>query len=185
MSSIFATAAEVQEVCRSRDWPFCFIGGLAVQRWGEPRATLDVDLTILTGFGGEQPVIERLLEGFSSRVADARDFALRHRILLLESTEGIGIDVSLGALPYEERVIARAGDHELVAGQPLRLCSAEDLVVLKAFAGRHIDWADVERIAARMGDELDADLIVTEATELLEVKEALDDLDRLRMMLRA
>jgi hypothetical protein len=59
--------------------------------------------------------------------------------------------------------VARAGDQELVDGIRLRICSAEDLVVLKAFAGRHIDWADIERVVARVGSTLDTELIVTEA----------------------
>jgi hypothetical protein len=33
---------------------------LAVQRWGEPRITLDVDLTVLAGYGGERPFIDAL-----------------------------------------------------------------------------------------------------------------------------
>lgn len=185
MSTIFDAAAEIQQVCSAQRWPFCFIGGIAVQRWGEPRATADVDLTILTGFGGESPVISHLLAHFPARIEDAAGFAGRNRVLLLQTADRIGIDVSLGALPYEERVIARASDHELVGGQPLRICSAEDLLVLKAFAGRSIDWADIERVAHRMGARLDTDLVVEEVTVLLEVKGALDDLDRLRSILDA
>jgi len=45
MNPIFAAAEEIQAFCRARDWRFCFIGGLANQRWGEPRLTQDVDLT--------------------------------------------------------------------------------------------------------------------------------------------
>jgi hypothetical protein len=33
---------------------FCFIGGVAVQNWGEPRLTRDIDVSLLTGFGGEE-----------------------------------------------------------------------------------------------------------------------------------
>lgn len=62
-------------------------------------------------------------------------------------------------------------------------CRARGLVTLKAFAGRHIDWADIERVVARMGLALDVDLILNEATELLEAKEALSDLESLRAVL--
>jgi len=44
-----------------------FIGALAVIRWGEPRLTQDVDLTILTGFGGEARYIDALLQRFTGR----------------------------------------------------------------------------------------------------------------------
>jgi hypothetical protein len=43
----------------ARRWEFCLIGGLAVQRWGEMRTTLDVDITLLTGFGREEEFINR------------------------------------------------------------------------------------------------------------------------------
>ena len=41
-----------------RGWRFCFIGGLAVQKWSEPRVTDDVDLTLFTGLGTEAPFID-------------------------------------------------------------------------------------------------------------------------------
>ena len=53
MSLLYETAREIQKLCRSSGWRFCFIGGIAVQRWGEPRFTHDADLTVFTGFGGE------------------------------------------------------------------------------------------------------------------------------------
>ena len=36
------------------------------------------------------------------RAADAAEFALRNRVLLPQSEKGIPIDISLGALPFEE-----------------------------------------------------------------------------------
>jgi len=41
---VLAAAEEVQIFCQKHGWSFCFIGGLAVQRWGEPRLTQDADL---------------------------------------------------------------------------------------------------------------------------------------------
>jgi hypothetical protein len=65
-------------------WQYCFIGGLALQRWGEPRETIDVDLTLLTGFGGEETFVRELLRHFEPRIAEADEFALAHRVLLAE-----------------------------------------------------------------------------------------------------
>lgn len=53
MNAVIRAAAELQSFCDAHRWRACFIGGLAVLRWGEPRETVDVDLTLLTGFGGE------------------------------------------------------------------------------------------------------------------------------------
>jgi hypothetical protein len=47
MNAIFAAALDLQGFCDKRGWRCCFIGGLAVQRWGEPRMTRDADLTLL------------------------------------------------------------------------------------------------------------------------------------------
>ncbi len=103
MNPIFAAALEIQAFCRTSGWQFCFIGALAVQRWGEPRLTHDVDLTILTGFGGEASYVDALLNHFQGRLPDARDFALLNRVVLLQSASGVPIDVALGAMSFEER----------------------------------------------------------------------------------
>lgn len=55
------------------DWP-CNGGG-------EPRLTIDVDMTVLTGFGREEALVDLLLSNYAGRRADARTFALRHRVL--------------------------------------------------------------------------------------------------------
>lgn len=54
MIELFHVAARLEDSCRQQNWRFCFIGGVSLQRWGQPRVTRDVDLTILTGFGGEE-----------------------------------------------------------------------------------------------------------------------------------
>jgi hypothetical protein len=133
MKALYRFAAEVQAFCQSKNWKFCFIGGIAAQRWAEPRLTVDVDLTLLTGFGHEELFIDPLLATFSGRIENARAFALQHRVLLLRSEDGIGVDVALGGLPFEERAIERATDFEFLPGLKLCTCSAEDLIRAQGF----------------------------------------------------
>lgn len=71
MNEVIKAAAELQAVCQSQGWQFCFIGGLALQRWGEPRETTDADLTLVAGFGNEEPFIQILLQHFEGRIPDA------------------------------------------------------------------------------------------------------------------
>ena len=106
MNRIFSAALEIQKFCRQKKWRFCFIGAIAVQRWGEPRLTLGADLTIVTGFGSEESYTDPLLERFPSRIPEGRQFALKNRVLLLEGDGDIPIDVALGAMPFEERAVA-------------------------------------------------------------------------------
>jgi len=183
MNAILEAAAEVQAFCEARSWRFCFIGGIAVQRWGEPRLTQDVDLTILTGFGSEGPYIGALLDHFEGRRSDGREFARRHRVVLARTAAGIPVDIALGAMPFEERAVERASSYDIGQGVAIRTCSAEDLVVYKAFAGRSQDWLDVEGIVTRQGRSIDRELVLAEALPLLELKEAPEQLDRLRAIL--
>ncbi len=91
-----------------REFHFCFIGGFAAQRHAEPRVTRDVDVSILTGLGNEAMVIDAMFASFTPRIEDARHFALRYRVLLLNTGDDIGIDATLTALPFEADMIARA-----------------------------------------------------------------------------
>ena len=183
MNGLFAAAGEIQGVLAAAGWRHCFIGGLAVQRWGEPRLTRDVDLTLLTGFGREAVFVDALLERFESRLPNAADFALRNRVLLLRASEGVPIDIALGALPFEERAVERATPWTVPGTEPLLTCSAEDLVVHKVFAGRDRDWADVGGIIARQGDRLDVAAIESELDPLLELKNDQTAMARFRAML--
>ena len=171
MNTLFAAAASVETFCRSRGWRCCIIGGLAVQRWGDPRQTRDVDLTILTGLGGEERFIDPLLEAYRGRIPDARTFALEHRVVLAETPEGTPLDISLAGLPYEERVVERASPFQIAPATNLTTCSAEDLVALKAFADRPQDWLDIEGVVVRQGNQMDRALVMEELRGLLLLKE--------------
>lgn len=97
MIPIVKTAFRIQTFLEENDWKFCFIGGIALQIWGEPRLTDDIDLTLLTGFGNEEMYVRSLARKFMPRIENAEDFALRNRVLLLKTENEIGIDISLGA----------------------------------------------------------------------------------------
>jgi hypothetical protein len=183
VNPIYTAALELQEFCSQRSWRFCFIGAIAVQRWGEPRLTQDADLTLISGFGSEEPFVDALLQGFAARRPDAREFALRYRVLLMQAGNGVPLDVSLGAMPFEERAVERASGFDISGGRALRTCGAEDLVVFKAFAGRDKDWLDIEGIALRQGDKLDRALIWRELGPLLELKQSPETAARLKAIL--
>jgi hypothetical protein len=182
MNELLEAARQVQEACNAHGWRWCFIGGLAVQRWGQPRVTLDVDLTLLTGFGNEDAYIDALLACFPARIANAAEFARRSRVLLLKTPEGFGVDVSLGGLPFEECVVSRASSFSFDTGLDLRTCSAEDLIVLKLFASRAIDIRDAETVALRQQKRLDWRYIEEQLTPLAELKEAPEILQTLQYL---
>jgi hypothetical protein len=189
-NNVLDTALRLQEFCRGRDWRFCFIGGLAVQKWSEPRVTDDVDLTLFTGLGTEAPFIDALLalDWLAPRIPRAREFAQTRRVLLLQTKSGVGIDIAMGAFPFEEEAVRRGQEVTLLPGRALRLCTAEDLIVFKTFAARSQDWRDVEMTIVRQGDDaLDWRYIHEQLRPLLELKEApelFEQLEGLRTRLR-
>ena len=182
MNPIFAAAVRIQQFCDALGWKSCIIGALAVQRWGEPRLTRDVDVSLLTGFGTEAAFVDRLLTAFTPRRADAREFALRYRVLLVATEDRVPLDIALAGMPFEERCIARASDYPIAADAVIWTCGPEDLIVLKTFAGRPQDWVDVTGIVARQ-PRLDLALIWDELLPLLALKEDRETESRLRQLL--
>lgn len=181
MKDLISTATEIQLLFEKQNWQFCFIGGIALLFWGEQRLTKDIDLTLFVGFGNEEFYIDNLLGNFAGRIDDAKNFALRNRVLLLESKNKIGIDISLGAFPFEEEMVKRAEDQKYLQNTFLRICSAEDLIVLKAFADRGKDWVDIQSILIKQ-KKLDWNYIFEQLTPLVELKEAPEILSKFKKL---
>jgi len=179
MNDLLKAASEIQEFMEEQRWRFCIIGGLAAARWGEPRATQDVDVCLLTGFGGERNYVEPILDRFTARIAQAAEFALANRVLLIRASSGTPIDVGLAGIPFEEGVIRRASPFVFAPGVSLITCSAEDLVVLKAFAGRDKDWLTLQGILIAQGETLDWHYIDEQLPPLCELKDDMETPRRL------
>ena len=180
MNPLLQAGLEFQQFIQGKKWPFCFIGGLAVIRWGEVRMTQDVDLSLLSGFGNEEIYIDALLSRFGSRISNAKDFALMNRVLLLLASNGVAVDISLAGLPFEQEMIERATSLSYSPDCSLVTCSAEDLIILKAFADRTKDWMDIEGILIRQNPGLDFNYIIERLTPLCELKEAPEIVEKLR-----
>jgi len=182
MADLLDAASEVDGFCRRMGWRYCVIGGMALLRWGEQRMTKDVDLTLLTGFGGEEAYIGALLAEFEALRPDALAFALRNRVLPVRTKAGFKADIALGGLPFEERAVSRASDFAYSERVVLRTCSAEDLVVMKAFAARRQDQIDIEGILIRQRGKLDWRYVYENLQPLAELKEAPELMTQLRAL---
>ena len=169
--ALASAARDVLATLEAADVPACLIGGLVITRWGQPRATTDADFSVLAPYGEEDRVVDLLLAHYRPRRSDARSFAMRYRVLLLESADRVGLDVSLAALPFEVEAIERATPWEITPEVAVRTCSAEDLVVYKLVAGRPQDLVDMEGIVRRQGSRLDAERVRRWARAFAELKE--------------
>jgi hypothetical protein len=148
------------------------IGGVAASILGRPRATRDIGaLVVLDPSRWDTFAASGPRHRFVPRIADALNFARRSHVLLLRhEPSGVDVDLTFGALPFEAASIARSRKVRL-GGLNVPLPAPQDLLVMKAVAGRDRDRADIESI-------LDANprLDLRRARRLVHAfSEALDD----------
>lgn len=177
MNLLFEAGLEIQDFMHLKRWSFCFIGGLTVLRWGEVRMTRDIDISLLTGFGDEEKYIDIILSKYRSRLDNSKDFALKNRVMLIYSSNNVPIDISLAGLPFEENLIKNSTYFNFQPDCSLITCSADDLIILKAFADRDIDWFDIKGIITRQKGKLDFNYIINYLTPLCKIKEKPEIID--------
>lgn len=181
MNRLIEAALELHAFLTRHAVPYAIIGGVAVQAWGEPRLTVDLDLTVITPPEGTAAFVALVLQQFTPRVSDPVAFARRTCVILIRASNGCHVDISLGVPGYEEEVIRRAVDYEVAPGKRVRLCSAEDLIIHKAVAGRPQDLMDIEGIVHRQGERLDGEYIrrwLGEFAAILEMPEIPERFER-------
>ncbi|MGH8104345.1 MAG: nucleotidyl transferase AbiEii/AbiGii toxin family protein [bacterium] len=127
--------------------PYMVIGGQAVLRYGEPRLTKDIDLTLGVG-PAEMDRVLRMVKNMGLRVAVNRALEFVRRTLVLpciDENSGIRVDFIFSTTLYERQAIERA---QLVRlGKTMvKFASLEDLVIHKMVAGRPRDLDDVKAV---------------------------------------
>ena len=172
MNEPFKAAYEVGQFLRDHKLRYAVIGGLAVQVWGEARFTKDADLTVAVPLtSGSASFVRLITSRFKSRSADPVAFVQTTRVVLIITSNGVEADISLALPGYEDALFKRVVDYEFEEGKTVSLCSAEDLIIHKAVAGRPKDLADIQGVVDRQGDDLDAAYI---RQWLREFSDALD-----------
>lgn len=167
---------------RSEGLDHVYIGGLAVALVGRPRITEEIDGIVLLEKMSVREFLRRARAGgFPYRVPDAAAFAEESRVFLLRHAEtSVPIDLSIGFLPFEEETVRRANAIS-VKGLEVPVATPEDLVVLKAIAGRPRDIVDIEGLLVA-NPRLDVGRVRSRTAmfaEVLEAPEVLEHLDRL------
>jgi uncharacterized nucleotidyltransferase DUF6036 len=123
--------------------PYAIVGGIANAVWGEPRATVDVDVSVSVDDNDLHATVSRIATHFRSPVSDPVDFVEQTRVLPLDTEDGVGIDVIFALLPFELDAIRRARNIS-VAGRMVAVVTAEDLILMKIISERPRDLADAE-----------------------------------------
>jgi hypothetical protein len=150
---------------------YALIGGLAVSVRAEPRTTRDIDFLLAVpqlalpglvaelagrGFGIDEPAV----------VAEF----VRHHMTAFDY-HGVRIDWLKPVLPAYQHVLDRAGVEEEF-GRPVRVATAEGLILLKLLASRSRDVTDIEALLATNQGRLDLAWVEQEWLTLFEADDA-------------
>jgi hypothetical protein len=112
-------------------------------------------LTISVPVEETEKFIARITRNFKGRVADLQEFARQTRVVPIYANNGCDVDISLALPGYEDILMQRAQQFKLAPRKTVRVCSAEDLIIHKAVAGRPQDLIDLRNVIFRQGTMLE------------------------------
>lgn len=154
MTALESALLETTAALERAGIPYMLIGGLAVSLWGEPRSTLDVDITIWT----EPDELDRTVRDLCSELRaipeDPGAFVRETRVLPAMSSGHVRLDIVFAALPEEKRIIRRA-QPKIVGGKTVKVASVEDLIFMKLASERPKDVEDARLLLRRWRAALD------------------------------
>ena len=167
---------------RDQQVPYAIIGGAAISFLAQPRATQDIDAVTWLDLADADAFIRSGAGfGFFPRISDPIEFALKSRVLLLQHDQTkIDVDISLGALPFEQEMIERAIEFT-TPELTVQIATPEDLIITKAVAHRKRDLLDIDNLAS-VYPNLDVARIrhwVGQFAAVLESPEMVSDLENL------
>ena len=156
---------------------YALIGGMAASYRSQPRFTKDIDFLVKVPQLALAPLLEDLgRRGFEfDLLATINEWTQHHMVAL--SYHGIRIDWLKPLIPAYLHILECATE-ETWLDQPVRIASAEGLILLKLLAFRTQDQVDIENLVAANSDKLDLDWIRAEWQTLAD----LDD-PRMRRLL--
>jgi Nucleotidyl transferase of unknown function (DUF2204) len=150
--------------------PYALIGGIAASYRSQPRFTKDIDFLVKV----PQLVLPSLLEDLRCRgfefdtTATIGEWTQHHMATL--SYHGIRIDWLKALIPAYLHILERATEEPWL-DQPVRIASAEGLILLKLIAFRSQDQLDIENLVAANADGLDLDWIKMEWQTLADLED--------------
>jgi hypothetical protein len=155
------TLAEATAVFALHGVNYALVGGLAISHRSQPRFTKDVDFLLTIPQLKLPPLLEDFHKsGFQFELAETIREWTQHGMTVL-NYRGIRIDWLKPVLPIYQHVLDRAQE-ELWLDHPVRVASAEGLVLLKLLAYRLQDQIDIENLVAAHKGSLDLDWIRAE-----------------------
>lgn len=153
-AALWPTLADAAQVLETHGIRFALIGGLAVSLRGQPRMTVDlviladVDQALRLAQELRSTPFEPLFPGVEEVVARSFILPLRHR------ATGIRVDMAIGMSGFERQAVSQA-TKVTIGDVRVPVVAVEDLLVMKALAGRPQDEQDIRGLVAAQRDAID------------------------------
>jgi predicted nucleotidyltransferase len=151
---------------------YAVIGGIAMAQWGYVRATYDIDIKVLVPETEYDAISKAIRKEFPQ---PARENLPQNPLIISVTIDHVIVDFLLALPGYEEEMIERAVLRD-AGGRAVWICSAEDLIIQKAVAGRARDWPDIEALLIEQLGKMDEAYIenwLSQFAEALEKPEIL------------
>ena len=167
MTRLEAALLEMTALLDELHLDYMLIGGLAVGQWGEPRATLDVDLTMWVEPEQFESTVRMLAARLALRTSQPLEFARKNRLLPVRASNGVQVDLLFAVWPLEKQAIETAVERR-IHGARVRVAGLDYLLFLKLISDRPQDLADAAALLRRHRGKVNLDWLERELSELAE-----------------
>jgi hypothetical protein len=159
------------DVFAAKSIRYAVVGGLATLMRGRPRFTQDVDILLDVPQLALPGLLDELARlGFTfERDTVIREYVREHMTAFRFGS--VRIDWLKPVLPLYARTLADASSLTWTEDHPLRVATAEGLILTKMVAFRPQDQADIETLLIANRDEIDVGLIRQEWSAVAEGEE--------------
>lgn len=146
---------------------YALIGGLAASIRGRTRATEDVDMVLHCTVNDAISLLDQLdRSAFEPLFPEVESVVRQSQILpLLHRETQVVVDFAIGTSGFEIQVVSRATP-VVIANQSSQVATAEDLILMKAIAGRPQDEQDIQGIVVANENQIDWDYCETVSRQL-------------------
>ncbi|MEN8148246.1 MAG: nucleotidyltransferase [Planctomycetota bacterium] len=169
LGDLTGLAARISAKLTREEIPHAVSGAIAMAAHGHVRATIDLDILVVTE-SMRLPVVFEIVrrQGFEGDDRDLID-SLRTRYVAALRSGPVTVEILVPVLPYHHGIVDRAVRRP-VSGEEVPFVGVEDLVILKLLWRRAKDLADLQALVAATPD-LDAEFVRATLAEILPAED--------------
>ena len=135
--------------------PYAVGGAIALLYWGEPRATVDIDINVFLPSSSATRIADALVGAGIANDTTGIVSAINATAQVRVDFAGSPLDLFFSDVPFHDSCEARKvrvpfGDIAM------NVLSAEDLVICKVMFNRSKDWMDIEQVLRISRERFDA-----------------------------